>query len=158
MSLLKEISLVKSSRLATLPVLAAALLLGACSSPSNPDVSARQDIMKNYGDAMGVMGDMMKNPDTFDAAKFQEQAAYLADNANSPWKHFQDKEAVGHATDKVWSDADGFRTQAENFQQAATDLNFVAQNANGVADVGAEFKEVGASCKSCHTDYKQKDD
>ena len=158
MSLFKAASLAKSSRLAALPVLAAALLLGACSSPSNPDVSARQDIMKNYGDAMGVMGVMMKNPDTFDAAKFQEQAAYLADTANSPWKHFQDKEAVGNATDMVWSNAAGFTAEAEKFQQAATDLNFVAQNANGIADVGAEFKEVGASCKSCHTDYKQKDD
>ena len=158
MSLFKAPSLAKSSRLAALPVLAAALLLGACSTPSNPDVTARQDIMKNYGDAMGVMGDMMKNPDTFDTAKFQEQAAYLADNANSPWKHFQDKEAAGKATDMVWSNADGFRAEAENFQQVTTDLNFVAQNANGIADVGAEFKEVGASCKSCHTDYKQKDD
>lgn len=158
MSLFKATSLVKSSRLAALPVLAATLLLGACSTSSNPDVSARQDIMKNYGDAMGVMGDMMKNPDTFDKAKFQEQAAYLADNANSPWKHFQDKAAAGHSTDKVWSDADGFRAEAENFQQVTTDLNFVAQNANSVADVGAEFKAVGASCKSCHTDYKQKDD
>lgn len=32
--------------------------------------------MKSWGDAMGVMGDMVKAPDTFDAAVFKEQAAF----------------------------------------------------------------------------------
>lgn len=88
-------------------LMAAALGLTACSTATDPDVKARQDSMKSYGDAMGVMGDMMKAPDTFDAAVFKEQAAFLAEDAATPWSHFENKEAVGNATDAVWSNADG---------------------------------------------------
>lgn len=138
-------------------LMAAALGLTACSSPANPDVKARQDIMKSYGDAMGVMGDMIKAPDTFDADVFKEQAAFLAGDAKSPWVHFQDKKAVGNASEAVWSNADGFRTEAENFQKVTANLNNVAQMASSVEDIKPAFGDVGKSCKSCHTDYKIKD-
>ena len=59
-------------------LMAATLGLTACSTPVDPDVKARQDIMKNFGDAMKVMGGMAKEPDTFDADVFKEQAAFLA--------------------------------------------------------------------------------
>jgi len=45
-------------------LMAATLGLTACSTPVDPDVKARQDIMKNFGDAMKVMGGMAKEPDT----------------------------------------------------------------------------------------------
>ena len=108
-------------------LMAAALGLTACSTATDPDVKARQDSMKSYGDAMGVMGDMMKAPDTFDAAVFKEQAAFLAEDAATPWSHFENKEAVGNATDAVWSNADGFRAEAENFQKVTAELNAAAQ-------------------------------
>lgn len=64
-------------------LMTALLGLTACSSPANPDVKARQDMMKSYGDAMGVMGDMVKAPDTFDAAVVKEQAAFLAEDSKT---------------------------------------------------------------------------
>ena len=139
-------------------LMAAALGLTACSTATDPDVKARQDSMKSYGDAMGVMGDMMKAPDTFDAAVFKEQAAFLAENAATPWSHFENKEAVGNATDAVWSNADGFRAEAENFQKVTAELNAAAQTATSIDGVKPAFGEVGASCKSCHTDFKAKTD
>ncbi|WP_131668436.1 c-type cytochrome [Psychrobacter pygoscelis] len=148
-----------SKKSLALPLVISAALLSACNgAPSNPDVKARQDMMKNWGDAMGVMGDMVKAPDTFDPEVFKEQAAFLANDAKNPWPHFEDESAVGHATKAVWSDADGFRSESENLQKVASELNAAAQNATSVADVEAEFKAVGGSCKSCHTDYKVKDD
>ena len=59
-------------------LMAAALGITACSTPVDPDVKARQDTMKSWGDAMGIMGDMAEAPDTFDAEVFKEQAAFLA--------------------------------------------------------------------------------
>lgn len=139
-------------------LISAAVGLSACSSPTNPDVKARQDSMKSWSDAMDIMGGMVEAPDTFDAAVFQEQAAFLADDAANPWSHFEDQEAVGNATEAVWVDVDSFRAEADNFQQVTAQLNTAAQTATGVADVQPAFGEVGASCKACHTDFKVRKD
>ncbi|MDO5768297.1 MAG: cytochrome c [Psychrobacter sp.] len=143
-----------------LPFVLSASLLSACNGSigSNPDVSARQDIMKNWGDAMDVMGGMMKNPDTFDAAQFKEQAAFLAGDAKNPWAHFADKTATGHATEAVWSNAENFKNEAAKFEKVTADLNAVAQNATRAEEVQVQFKAVGGTCKSCHTDFKVKED
>ena len=135
-------------------LIAAALGLTACSTSVDPDVKARQDSMKSWGDAMGVMGDMVKAPDTFDAAVFKEQASFLAEDAANPWSHFENQEAMGNATEAVWSNADGFSAEADNFQKVTAELNAAAQSATSVEDVQPAFGEVGASCKSCHTDFK----
>lgn len=139
-------------------LIATALGLSACSSPTNPDVKARQDSMKSWSDAMGIMGDMIEAPDTFDAAVFRDQAAFLAEDATSPWSHFEDQEAVGNSTEAVWVDVDSFRAEADNFQQVTAQLDVAAQGANSVADVQPAFGDVGASCKSCHTDFRVKKD
>lgn len=148
---------IKSALFASI-ILPVGLLISACSSTNeNTGVKERQDMMANWGDAMKVMGGMMKNPDTFDAAKFKEEATFLADDAANPWPHFADENSKGGATDAVWSDAAGFKAEADKFQQATAALSTAAQNANSATDVEAAFKEVGASCKSCHTTYKQPD-
>ncbi len=139
-------------------LMAAALGLSACSTSVDPDVKARQDSMKSWGDAMGVMGDMAEAPDTFDAEVFKEQAAFLAEDAATPWSHFENQEAAGNATEAVWSNTDGFRAEAENFQQATAELNAAAQTATSMDDVMPAFGQVGQSCKSCHTDFKVKND
>ncbi|MGO3756724.1 c-type cytochrome [Psychrobacter celer] len=139
-------------------LMSAALGLTACSTSVDPDVKARQDSMKSWGDAMGVMGDMAEAPDTFDAEIFKEQAAFLAEDAATPWSHFENQEAAGNATEAVWSNVDGFRAEAENFQQATAELNAAAQTATSIDDVMPAFGQVGQSCKSCHTDFRVKND
>ena len=140
-------------------LMAAALGMSACSGPADdPDIKARQDSMKSWGDAMGVMGDMVKAPDTFDAAVFKEQASFLAEDAANPWSHFENQEAMGNATEAVWSNADGFSAEADNFQKVTAELNAAAQTATSVEDVQPAFGEVGASCKSCHTEFRAKND
>lgn len=137
-------------------LMAAVLGLTACSSPTNSDVKTRQDTMKSWGDAMGVMGDMAKAPDTFDAAVFKEQAAFLAEDSATPWSHFENQADAGNATEAVWSNADGFRAEADNFQKATAELNAAAQTATSIDDVMPAFGQVGESCKSCHTDFRAK--
>lgn len=139
-------------------LMAAALGLTACSTPADPDVKARQDIMKNYGDSMKVIGGMAKEPDTFDAAVFKEQAEFLAEEAKNPWSHFTNAEAAGNSTEAVWSNVDGFSAEADNFQQVTSELSAAAQTATSVEDVKPAIGQVGDSCKSCHTDFRVKED
>lgn len=140
----------------SMALMAAVLGLTACSSPTDTDVKTRQDSMKSWGDAMGVMGDMVKAPDTFDAAVFKEQAAFLAEDSSTPWSHFENQDAAGNATEAVWSNADGFTAEADDFQTVTAELNAAAQTATSVEDVTAAFGEVGASCQSCHTEFRAK--
>ena len=140
----------------SMALMAAVLGLTACSSPTDTDVKTRQDSMKSWGDAMGVMGDMVKAPDTFDAAVFKEQAAFLAEDSSTPWSHFENQDAAGNATEAVWSNADGFTAEADNFQTVTAELNAAAQTATSAEDVTAAFGEVGASCQSCHTEFRAK--
>lgn len=136
----------------------AALGLSAC-TPTHPDVKARQDIMKNYGDTMKVVGGMVKEPDTFDADVVKEQAAFLAEESKNPWAHFEDKEAVGNAKEAVWANVDDFKARSEDFQQASAELNMVAQTATSAEDIKPAVGAVGKSCKACHDDFQvEKDD
>lgn len=142
----------------SITLMAAALGITACSSPAttDADIKTRQNTMKGWSDATGIMGDMIEAPNTFDAAEFKAQAAFLAKDSTSPWSHFENKDSMGNATEAVWSNKEGFAAEAEKFQQATTTLNNVAQSATQVSDVQPAFADVGASCKSCHTDFKVK--
>lgn len=139
-------------------LLSAVIGLSACSSPTDPDIKARQDIMKSYSDAMGIMGDMVKAPDTFDAAVLKDQTSFLAEASKSPWVHFGNAESIGNSTKAVWSDNATFVNESEKFQQVTAQLDAVAQTATSVDDFKPAFGDVGASCKSCHTDFKVKTD
>ena len=139
----------------TLPL---TLVLTACSGGSNPDVSARQDVMKDWKDAMSVMGGMAKAPETFDLAKFQENAKFLAESANKPWAHFADKNQLGEATDAVWVNATEFKAETENFQKVTAELNTKAQNATTLEEILPALKPVGDSCQSCHEDFRKAKD
>ena len=144
--------------IAGISMITAALALSACSKP-HPDVKARQDIMKNYGDAMKMMGGMVKEPDTFDLAVFQEQAAYLAKDSKNPWSHFEDQEGVGNAKPEVWSNNADFLAESENFQKVTAELNQTAQSSTTLEEIKPAFGAVGKSCKSCHENFQvEKDD
>lgn len=143
----------------SITLMAVALGLTACSGAGDdPDIKARQDTMKSWGDAMGIMGDMAEAPDTFDAEVFKEQAAFLAKDSANPWSHFENQEATGNATEAVWSNVDDFRAEADDFQKATANLNAAAQTATSVDQVLPALGQVGDSCKSCHTDFKVKKD
>lgn len=139
-------------------LMTAAIALTSACAPTHPDVKAREDIMKNYGDAAKIMGGMVKEPDTFDIEVFRENAAYLDSDSKTPWVHFEDAEAVGNAKPEVWSNNADFLAKSEDFQQATAELNMVAQNSTTLEEVKPAFGAVGKSCKSCHDDYQVKKD
>lgn len=144
--------------IASISMMSAALTLSACSQP-HPDVKARQDMMKNYGDSMKIMGGMVKEPDTFDLAVFQEQAAFLATDAKNPWAHFEDQEAIGNAKPEVWSNNADFLAESENFQKVTAELNQTAQASTTLEEIKPAFGAVGKNCKSCHEEFQvEKDD
>ena len=87
-----------------------------------------------------------------------EQAAFLAEDASTPWSHFEDPENMGNATEAVWSNAEGFRAEAENFEAVTANLSAAAQTATSMEDIKPAFSEVGASCKSCHTEFRAKNE
>lgn len=152
----------KLTTLISTAMIASTLALTACSggvtATQSEAVKSREDIMKNWKDAMEVMGGMVKNPDTFDAAKFQQEAQFLAEDANNAWVHFHDANDVGGATSAVWDDANTFQSEVDRYKKATNDLNNAAQGASTVADIQPAFGAVSESCKSCHKQFKAPDE
>lgn len=133
------------------------IALNGCAKSEPSDLEIRTDTMKNWRDAMSIMGEMIKEPEKFNAAQFQEEARFLATDAHTPWQHFEDNTILGKTTPNVWSDASGFQAEIDKYQQATTQLNNAAANASSAADVSAAFGVVNDTCKSCHSEYKIKD-
>lgn len=131
-------------------------LAGCDTATTDSNVSARQDIMKNWKDAKGILDNMVKQPESFDAVKFKEEANFLAEDSSKAWEHFKSKDKIGGSTPAVWSNPEGFAEAAEKYQQAAAKLAAVAQNATAAEQVQVPLAELGDSCKSCHKEFKAK--
>lgn len=112
---------------------------------------AREDIMKSWSKASKAMGAMVKDPTTFDAAKFKAEAETLNQD---PWGHFGPDTKGGDALDTVWTDSAGFQQHIDKYKAAATALTTAAATATSVDGVKAQFADVSASCKGCHDKFK----
>ena len=113
---------------------------------------AREDIMKSWKKANQVMGGMVKDPTTFNAASFKDAAAKLNQD---PWAHFTADAKGGDAKDNIWTDNAGFQQKIDAFKTAATALNAAAATATTADAVKTQFSDVGASCKGCHETFKK---
>lgn len=131
-------------------------LSGCNKTAITEDVKTRQNIMQDWRASSDIMKGMLEKPDTFDAATFKEQADLIANSTSDAWTHFANEANKGDSQDTVWTDAEGFKAQAEQFNVAASELSAAAASATSVEDVQAAFGKVGESCGSCHKAYKQK--
>lgn len=126
-------------------------------SAAQDQVKAREDVMKNWKDAMGAMKDMVKEPNTFNTDVFKEHAQYLANSADEPWQYFSDSAQKGDSLAAVWDNPEEFKAEIEKFKTATSELNAAAQSATSAEQVQDAFGKVGASCKSCHENFKERD-
>ncbi|MDO5058845.1 MAG: cytochrome c [Neisseria sp.] len=144
----------------TLALSAIALLLSACGgaasdAPKGEISKTRTAAFKTMMPEFADMGKMVKGDEAFDEAKFQKLAAVFAENAQEPFKHFQnDPQGNGDALPAVWEKPAEFEAAQNRFLQAVDTLNSTAQTAK-LNDLKAAHGEVGASCKACHDSFRR---
>ena len=57
------------------------------------------------------------------------------------------------ASDKIWSDPEGFKKAVKKFEITSAKLIKISQNKN-IDDTVSSFREVAASCKGCHQQFR----
>jgi cytochrome c556 len=121
-------------------------------------VKERQDLMDQQKDDMKVIGEMIKGTKPFDAAKAEAAAHDITLTA----KKIQDLFPKGGSMDKsnalpaIWEKWDRFTANTDDLGKAAATLETALGNSAN-QDWKAAFQKVGDVCKSCHQDFRKKE-
>ena len=119
--------------------------------PTDPNVIARQTLMKTIGGATKALGDMAGGKVAYDASAAEAaKAALLAASLEIEAKFTPTTtDPAEEAKPEVWTNWADFLIKAKALTDATTALD--ASSAEGI---GAGMAGVGGSCKSCHTAYR----
>lgn len=151
----------KHSLIFIVAVVVAGLGVGVVSAPavsgaSGTDaIKARQDAMKNVGNAMKALAAIAKGEAPFDAAVVGKNAGTIADRLDKVATLFPDGSQQGDvetwAKPEIWSDHADFDKTREAARAAALALQAVTDEAAYRPALG----RLGGNCKSCHDTYRR---
>ena len=123
----------------------------AQAAATDPDVIARQSLMKIVGGSTKTLGEMASGKSAFDAAAAQSaREALIAASLEIEAKFMKETaDPEQDAKPAVWTNWDDFLVKAKALTDAATALD-----PSSADTIGAGMAGIGGSCKSCHTDYR----
>jgi cytochrome c556 len=137
---------------------AMALLLGAASASWAGPIEDRQELMKQQGQSMKVLGSMAQGESPFDAAAVKEHGEAMADRFERAKTLFPPGTEQGppetYAKAEIWSDPEGFAAALDQSIQAARAVSAVTEEAQLGEAVGA----LGGACKNCHDKFRRPKD
>jgi cytochrome c556 len=135
-----------------------ALLLGAASASWAGPIEDRQELMKQQGQSMKVLGSMAQGESPFDAAAVKEHGEAMADRFERAKTLFPPGTEQGppetYAKAEIWSDPEGFAAALDQSIQAARAVSAVTEEAQLGEAVGA----LGGACKNCHDKFRRPKD
>lgn len=131
-------------------VLATGLTL-AHAAATDPNVIARQDLMKVVGGSTKTLGDMAGGKVAFDAAAAQAaKDALVAASLDIEAKFMTaTTDPEQDSRPEVWTNWEDFLVKAKALTDAATALDPASTES-----IGAGMAGVGGSCSSCHKAYR----
>ncbi|WP_299724381.1 cytochrome c [uncultured Tateyamaria sp.] len=121
---------------------------------TNPAVMARMNGMSAIADGVKVLGTMAKGQIAFDQASAREAASAIARHSAESVALFTPEESdpKSEALPAIWQNFDDFTAKARALEVLASDL---ATSITSLEDVQAGMGPLGASCKSCHSAYRE---
>ncbi|WP_407494413.1 c-type cytochrome [Pseudooceanicola sp. MF1-13] len=117
----------------------------------DPQVKARMQLMEQIKDATGVLGNMAKQPSTYNQATAAAAKADLIAASTKVTAAFQTPatDPASEASPKIWENWADFTAKANGLTSAAQALD--ASSAQGVA---AGMAGIGGACGACHKPYR----
>ncbi len=129
------------------------LIAGAAfaADATDPDVIARQGLMKTVGMNTKILGDMAGGKAPFDAPKAAEAKAALIAASADIGARFEKPatDPESEAKPEIWTNWDDFVKKGMALNAAAT-----AVDTASAASIGAGMGAIGGACKDCHTAYR----
>lgn len=146
---MKSIALAMSAALASL-----AMAIPASADP----IEERQEIMKERGALMRILGPIAQERQPFDAAVVLDALERLNANAQAStdldalWPEGTETGGDTESAPAVWSDRDGFKALTDEYAaHTAAALEAAPQDLDAFRSV---FSPVAASCGTCHEGYR----
>ena len=120
----------------------------------NPAVKARMDGMSAIAENMKTLSLMFKEDVAFDLENAQLSLSKIANHAAQTPALFEAKEddPKSEAKDEIWSNFEDFSNEALTLEAIALKLS---TSINSSEDLGPALRELGASCKACHSMYRE---
>jgi cytochrome c556 len=150
------------NRIALAAALVAATSVASAQQGPKPEdeIQYRQSVMTVIGRAMGPMGAMAQGKAPYSAAVAQKNAALIDTLLTLPWNSFgpgTESAAPNKAAPAIWKEPARFKQSAEAAQKAVANLVAVSRSGDE-GKFKAAFGEAGKACKSCHDDFRTKED
>lgn len=126
----------------------------AHSGVKDKDVMARMELMKAIGAQTKVIGTMAKGQASFDAAAANAAIGQIAAHSAKIPALFESQatDPKSEALPAIWEDWANFVALAED---ATTVAERLAGSISSEADLGPALGQLGATCKACHSKYRQ---
>lgn len=144
-------------------VAAAAVVLSA--TPAMAQFAKAEDAVKYRQSAFFIMAQnfgrvaaMAQDKVPFDAKVAAESAAVAEYMSKLPWAAFvpgSDSAGGTKAKAEIWSNAAGFKENADKMQAEMAKFSAAAKTGN-LASIKSALGGVGGTCKNCHDDFRAK--
>ena len=135
-------------------ILVAATSALAHQGVQNPVVKARMAAMSAIAENMKTIGMMARGATAFNAEAARDAAAAIADHAAAVPGLFEANETdpKSEARPEIWTDFEDFGAKAAELESIAARLS---TSIAGPEDLGPAMGSLGASCRSCHSVYRE---
>ncbi len=129
-------------------------LIALPAAASEGQVDYRQHVMESIGGHMQAAVDIVRQKVSMrDQLPLHVHA--LAETAGIVHTLFPAGSDGGHALPAIWEHPDDFAAKVKALEEATASLSEVVDSGG---EVGPALQKVGQACKSCHDDYKEKED
>ncbi|MDE0345166.1 MAG: cytochrome c [Boseongicola sp.] len=135
-------------------VLIAATAALAHQGVQNPAVMARMATMSAISENMKTLGMMARGTTAFDAEAARGAAAAIANHASAVPGLFEANETdpMSEARPAIWTNFEDFSAKASDLESIAVGLS---TSITTPEDLGPAMGSLGASCRSCHSIYRE---
>ena len=132
-----------------------ALFTASVAAAESDPILARQQLMEDTRDAAKVIGGMLKQEQSFDAAAAMASFKTWKKTATQAGELFPEGSETGHDTEArttIWSDRDGFNEKMASFNTSVDAA--IAASPDSLEALNNAAGPVFKACKSCHEDYR----
>ena len=135
-------------------ILATATAALAHQGVQNPAVKARMHSMSAIAENLKILGTMARGTAKFDAEAARGAAAAIATHASAVPGLFETNETdpMSEARPAIWTSFEDFSAKASELESIAAGLS---DSITTPEDLGPAMGSLGASCKSCHSIYRE---
>ena len=123
-------------------------------------IKQRMDVMSEMGDAMKLIGDMVKGKAAYDLDAIRQAVSQLSEHAPDIVEQFPDTPEsknfnMSEALPKIWESKPEFEKMAKQLEIRLSELQVITDGALNKPELRKAFVKTVKACSTCHDDYRK---